>query len=62
MAVSRNRAKRWVREIFQTHNLGQGFIVVIRSGFLELGFKDISLNFNKVLFQLNKDFLFIKRT
>ena len=41
MAVSRNKAKRWVREIVKKHFEGQGFIVVVRSGFLDLGFQEV---------------------
>ena len=41
MAVSRNKAKRWVREIFKKHGLGEGFVVVVRSGFLDLGFQGV---------------------
>ena len=41
MAVSRNKAKRWVREILKQHGLSKGFVVVVRSGFLDLGFHKI---------------------
>jgi ribonuclease P protein component len=41
MAVSRNKAKRWVREIVKKHFEGRGFIVVVRSGFLDLGFQEV---------------------
>ena len=49
LAVSRNKAKRWVREIFRNHHLGQGFVVVIRSGFLDLGFQENSKQANQPL-------------
>lgn len=55
--MTRNKAKRWVREIFGSHNLGKGFVVVIRIRFLDLGFKGVSLDFNAVLSQFQKDFL-----
>ena len=41
LAVSRNKAKRWVREILKQHGLNKGFVVVVRSGFLDLGFHKI---------------------
>ena len=41
LAVSRNKAKRWVREILKKHGLNKGFVVVVRSGFLDLGFHEI---------------------
>ena len=41
MAVSRNKAKRWVREILKKHGLNKGFVVVVRAGFLDLGFHEI---------------------
>ena len=55
--MTRNKAKRWAREIFRSHNLGKGFVVVIRFGFLDLGFKGVSSDFNAALSQLQKDFL-----
>ena len=41
MAVSRNKAKRWIREILKQHGLSKGFVVVVRTGFLDLGFHKI---------------------
>jgi len=41
LAVSRNKAKRWVREILKQYSLSKGFVVVIRSGFLDLGFHEV---------------------
>ena len=41
MAVSRNKAKRWVRVIVKQYFDGQGFIVVVRSGFLDLGYQEV---------------------
>ena len=41
MAVSRNKSKRWVREIVKKYFEGQGFVVVFRSGFLDLGFQEV---------------------
>ena len=40
LAVTRNKAKRWVREIFRSCGYGPGFVVVIRKGFLDLGFRE----------------------
>ena len=42
MAVSRNKAKRWVREVLRQHSLGKGFVVVVRVGFLDLGFNEVN--------------------
>ena len=42
MAVHRNKIKRWIREIFKKNLLSKGYVVVVRSGFLEAGFKNIS--------------------
>ena len=41
MAVSRNKAKRWVREIVKKYFEGQGFVVVVRSGLLDLEFQEV---------------------
>ena len=49
MAVHRNKIKRWIREIFRKNLLGGGFVVVIRRGFLEVGFKNISCDFGLAL-------------
>ena len=40
LAVERNKIKRWVREIFRTKSLNQGFVVAIKRGFLEKGFRN----------------------
>ena len=45
MAVQRNKIKRWIREIFNKNLLKNGYVVVVRSGFLETGFKNISSDF-----------------
>ena len=42
LAVSRNKAKRWVREVLRKHSLGKGFVVVVRVGFLDLGFNEVN--------------------
>jgi len=47
--VHRNKIKRWVRDIFQKHLLNRGYIVVIRAGFLETGYKDIHNGFKSAL-------------
>ena len=41
LAVTRNKTKRWLREVFREFGLGPGFVVVVRKGLFELGFKDI---------------------
>ena len=41
--------KRWIREIFNKNVLGQGYIVVVRRGFLEAGFENISSSFQVAL-------------
>ena len=51
--MHRNKIKRWVRDIFQKNMLTRGYVVVIRTGFLETGYKDIHDQFNAAL----KDFL-----
>ena len=51
--MHRNKIKRWVRDIFQKNVLTRGYVVVIRAGFLEIGYKDIHDQFNAAL----KDFL-----
>jgi len=42
LAVSRNKAKRCVREVLRQHSLGKGFVVVVRVGFLDLGFNEVN--------------------
>ena len=42
MAVRRNKIKRWIRNIFKLHSLNGGFVVVVRSGFFERGFNNMS--------------------
>jgi len=49
LAVHRNKIKRWIREVFRKGLLGEGFVVVVRSGFLEAGFKNISCDFGLAL-------------
>ena len=49
LAVHRNKIKRWVRDIFQKHLLARGYVVVIKAGFLETGYKDIHNEFNVAL-------------
>ena len=49
MAVHRNKIKRWAREIFRKRLLGRGYIVIVRRDFLEVGFKNISYDFNVAL-------------
>tara|TARA_Y100001958_G_C20756650_1_gene238557 strand:- start:137 stop:478 length:342 start_codon:yes stop_codon:yes gene_type:complete len=49
LAVHRNKIKRWVRDIFQKNLLKRGYVVVIRAGFLETGYKDIHNEFNSAL-------------
>ena len=47
--MHRNRIKRWVRDIFQKNFLNRGYVVVIRAGFLEEGYKKIQNGFNSAL-------------
>ena len=54
MAVSRNKAKRWVREILKKHDLNKGFVVVVRSGFLDLGFHEIDQLIKEPLLDFKK--------
>ena len=54
MAVSRNKAKRWVREILKKHDLNKGFVVVVRSGFLDLGFHKIDQLIKEPLLDFKK--------
>tara|TARA_B100001113_G_scaffold275875_1_gene230429 strand:- start:7108 stop:7287 length:180 start_codon:yes stop_codon:yes gene_type:complete len=49
LAIHRNKIKRWIREIFRKCLLGDGYIVVVRSGFLEVGFKKISCDLGLAL-------------
>ena len=49
LAVQRNKIKRWIREIFNKNLLNNGYVVVVRSGFLETGFKNISSDFQAAL-------------
>ena len=47
--MHRNKIKRWVRNIFPKHLLKRGYIVVIKAGFLETGYKEIHNEFNTAL-------------
>ena len=47
--MHRNKIKRWIREIFRKSLLGEGYVVVVRRGFLNAGFKNISCDFESVL-------------
>jgi len=47
--VQRNKIKRWIREIFNKNLLSRGYVVVVRCGFLETGFKNISSDFQAAL-------------
>ena len=49
MAVHRNKIKRWVKEIFRKSSLGGGYVVVVRFGFLQEGYKSISVDFEAAL-------------
>tara|TARA_Y100000816_G_scaffold220802_1_gene165783 strand:+ start:1217 stop:1396 length:180 start_codon:yes stop_codon:yes gene_type:complete len=49
LAVHRNKIKRWIRNIFQKQLLNSGYVVVVRAGFLETGYKDIHNGFNSAL-------------
>ena len=54
LAVSRNKAKRWVREILKKHGLNKGFVVVVRAGFLDLGFHEIDQLIKEPLLDFKK--------
>ena len=43
LAVHRNKIKRWVRNIFKLHSLNNGFVVIVRPGFFERGYKDLCI-------------------
>ncbi len=47
--MQRNKIKRWIREIFKKNLLSFGYVVVVRRGFLEAGFKNISSDFQAAL-------------
>lgn len=49
LAVHRNKIKRWVRGIFQKNLLSMGYVVVVRVGFLETGYKEIHNEFSSAL-------------
>ena len=49
MAVHRNKIKRWIREIFHHSDLNEGYVVVVRLGFLEMGYKNIFNEFDPAL-------------
>ena len=47
--MQRNKIKRWIKEIFRKNLLSHGYVVVVRRGFLETGFKNISIDFQSAL-------------
>ena len=47
--MHRNKIKRWIREIFRKSLLGEGYVVVVRKGFLNAGFKNVSCDFRSAL-------------
>ena len=47
--MHRNKIKRWIREIFRKSLLGEGYVVVVRKGFLNAGFKNVSSDFRSAL-------------
>jgi ribonuclease P protein component len=49
LAVQRNKIKRWIREIFRRNLLNEGYVVVVKRGFLETGFKNVSSEFKIAL-------------
>ncbi len=49
LAVHRNKIKRWIREIFRHSRLNGGCVVVVRFGFLEMGYRGVFNEFNPVL-------------
>ena len=54
LAIKRNKAKRWVKEVFKKNKLGPGFLVVLRSGFLEKGFGCVDEDVSSVLQEFKK--------
>ena len=55
MAVHRNKIKRWVKDIFRKKLLNKGYVVVVRAGFLETGYKEIHNGFNSALENLTEE-------
>ena len=49
LAVHRNKIKRWIREIFHRSDLNGGYVVVVRFGFLEMGYRNIFNEFTYAL-------------
>ena len=49
LAVHRNKIKRWIREIFHQSGLNEGYVVVVRFGLLEMGYRNIVEEFYPVL-------------
>ena len=49
MAVQRNKIKRWIKEIFHFSGLNGGYVVVVRFGFLEMGYRNVFNEFHPVL-------------
>ena len=47
--MQRNKIKRWIREIFRRNLLNEGYVVVVKRGFLETGFKNVSSEFKIAL-------------
>ena len=47
--MHRNKAKRWIKEIFNTGYESNGYVVVVRQGFLQKGFADICVDFQNSL-------------
>ena len=47
--MQRNKIKRWIKEIFRKNLLSHGYVVVVRRGFLETGFQNISSDFQAAL-------------
>ncbi|MBD63128.1 MAG: ribonuclease P protein component [Gammaproteobacteria bacterium] len=53
LAVHRNKIKRWIREIFRHNYQSRGYVVVVKEGFLKMGFVKISQNFQQSLSEFN---------
>ena len=47
--MHRNKAKRWIKEIFNKGYESNGYVVVVRQGFLQKDYADICIDFQNSL-------------